>query len=254
MMGRINLGDEINPFIVEAASGRKVIKASLRWCDLLAIGSVLSFPLRKNTFSRRSSPIAVWGSGCISPTPIPPDAKFIFHSVRGPLTRCLVSASSDLSLGDPGLLVPHRWPSDGVKSYAWGIIPHHSQIGSPLVRALAEGTPRSVVLDFTDPDIDRTLAVLASCDRILSSSLHGLIFADAYGIPNGWLNAGEIHGGRSWKFYDYFASVGRSSFEPIDTSGGLRNLGLLPDDELWQADPRRINRLQDQIYSSFPRI
>jgi pyruvyltransferase len=53
-----------------------------------------------------------------------------------------------------------------------------------------------------------------SCERIVSSSLHGLVIADAYGIPNAWLNSdggagGSRPGGGEFKFYDYFASVNK---------------------------------------------
>jgi pyruvyltransferase len=53
---------------------------------------------------------------------------------------------------------------------------------------------------------------LMSCRAIASSSLHGLILADAYGLPNAWLDSdagggGSRPGGGEFKFYDYFASV-----------------------------------------------
>lgn len=46
-----------------------------------------------------------------------------------------------------------------------------------------------------------------SCQSILSSSLHGLICADAYNIPNLWLKQKLNEG--DFKFLDYFASQGR---------------------------------------------
>jgi len=49
---------------------------------------------------------------------------------------------------------------------------------------------------------------LCSCREILSSSLHGLICADAYNKPNLWLDEYKLHEG-DFKFRDYFTSQNR---------------------------------------------
>jgi hypothetical protein len=251
--GRINLGDEINRRIVEVTSGRQVARASLRKCDLLAIGSVLTWPIRRGVFTHRKAPITIWGSGTMEPTTVSPAAPLRYSAVRGPLTRCLIPVSDDLPIGDPGLLVPTVWDlGRSAKSYEWGIIPHHSQIKSSVMANLQAGTPRSVLIDFTDPDIDATMRLLASCEKIASSSLHGLIIADAYNIPNIWLKTAELHRGRSWKFYDYFSSVGRSSFDPVPLPESVNNLSALAPDHLQQPDAKRIGTLQDMLRRSFP--
>jgi pyruvyltransferase len=48
---------------------------------------------------------------------------------------------------------------------------------------------------------------LASCDYILSSSLHGLILSDAYGIPNKWISISNNLSGREFKFKDYYSTT-----------------------------------------------
>lgn len=57
-------------------------------------------------------------------------------------------------------------------------------------------------------DWKQVLDEIASCRAIISSSLHGLICADAYGIPNVWLEEYPILSDNI-KFHDYFLSQGR---------------------------------------------
>lgn len=51
---------------------------------------------------------------------------------------------------------------------------------------------------------------ILSCEYILSSSLHGIIIADAYKIPNIWISlTNNEHPDNNFKFKDYYLSVGK---------------------------------------------
>ena len=50
--------------------------------------------------------------------------------------------------------------------------------------------------------------------QILSSSLHGIILSDAYGIPNCWVEFSDDID-KSFKFNDYYLSVGKERSKPI---------------------------------------
>lgn len=66
------------------------------------------------------------------------------------------------------------------------------------------------MIDFTSADLAKPLQALSSCQFIVSSSLHGLIIADAYGIPSVFWN--ELGEENEWKFLDYFEGVGRKDY------------------------------------------
>ena len=55
---------------------------------------------------------------------------------------------------------------------------------------------------------EKVVDYIYSCDIILSSSLHGIIIADAYNIPNIWLDEFPLNEGH-FKFKDYFLSQNR---------------------------------------------
>lgn len=250
---KINLGDEIGRIIVESLSGQEVKWAGLDQCDLISVGSILSFAVERNVFSARESPIHVWGTGVMSPTSrIPKEANYIYHAVRGPLTRCLIPGPENLPVGDPGLLVAEEFPSTAAKQYAWGIIPHHSQLDNQMIKDLASETPNSIIIDLTDPDIKGTLSRISACERIVSSSLHGIIFADSYNIPNCWIFIKSLHGGKSWKFFDYFASVGRMDFEPVPLPKS-RNLDDIPSASIAYQHFPRLSSVCEKLAGRFPR-
>jgi len=56
---------------------------------------------------------------------------------------------------------------------------------------------------------------ITECECIASSSLHGLIVADAYKIPNVWIRFGDDTFEGEFKYLDYFSGVGRKTKEPL---------------------------------------
>lgn len=204
-----NLGDELNRFIVEFVSGRKVEKSSMKDADLLAIGSVLWFPHKNGILAERSSPLHIWGSGAMSAASIGDPNKFRFSALRGPLTHSLIGFKEGITYGDPGILASAVWEGATEPTHAWGLIPHHSHLDRPWVQKFLENTPNSILIDVRDKDIAGSIKKISSCEMIASTSLHGLVLADSYKIPNVWLWDGALHPGATYKFLDYFSGIER---------------------------------------------
>lgn len=201
---RLNFGDEITAPLVERITGLPVKWSTLTTCDLVGAGSVLEMVADKSGTNR---PV-VWGGGFISAPAkdaVPVDLEV--RAVRGKRSRARVAAPTEgtIALGDPGLLAPLLVDGTVRKRYALGFIPHYRDAASPLVaqmRALG-GDVRIIDVSWTPEEVAREIA---ACETVVSSSLHGLIFSDALGVPNAhvWLG-GKLKGGM-YKFTDYYSA------------------------------------------------
>ena len=65
------------------------------------------------------------------------------------------------------------------KQHKIGIIPHY--LDEPYVRKSYGG--KYHIISMNTWDIEKLVDDILSCEVILSSSLHGIIFAHSYGIP-----------------------------------------------------------------------
>ena len=95
-----------------------------------------------------------------------------------------------------------------------------------------------------DPTGDplNVLRLIGSCTKVISSSLHGLIVADAFGIPRraerfAGMEANRHEGG-DFKFRDYGASIG----QPIEFG------------TLQEASRTKIEQMQYSLFDMFRRV
>lgn len=219
-----NFGDAINRRIVAQTAGRRVEWARVESADILAIGSVLGFPgtIRRLQGPSEDQPL-IWGSGLLSD---PGDAFAGVRvgarclAVRGPLTAAKLPGFDGVQ-GDAGLLCPQVLPFSGARA-GLAYIPHHGQWKNPekLEALQAEGLR---IIDVRQEDPWDVVAQIAGCDMVLSASLHGLVVADAYGIPNIWVAANNWMAREgAFKFQDYFASIGRKVDGAVSLDEALR--------------------------------
>lgn len=211
--GGNNWGDALNPILIQNLSGRKPILSeeiiNLKNQDVYSvIGSVLGIVNDKS--------LVIWGSGFISSSSRFKIKPRRICAVRGPLTReLIVNQGIDCPkvYGDPALLYPLFYRPNIKKKYRLGIIPHFIDKNNQLMN-IFKNSPDILIINIlceTNELVDN----ICKCEVVASSSLHGIIAADAYGIPSIWIELSENVIGDGFKFYDYFESVGRKNEKPF---------------------------------------
>jgi len=221
--GALNFGDELSPDIIEYITGRKVQKVNNKRCELIALGSILDgqFKLNNKLNDRFKSfighPTFVWGSGVISNET---KGKTYFRplALRGQLTKNKIDIDSaeSIPLGDPGLFIFDMIDLKCKKSGV-GIIPHYTDKKHPLINNF-KYMHNVKVIDVESP-WRQVCNEIASCDFILSSSLHGLVVADAFKIPNYRIKLYNNLKGGSFKFKDYASALNRIDIKSYEISG-----------------------------------
>lgn len=208
-----NAGDAVGAFILSRLTdGRVEISCTrnLTEPNLISVGSLLHWS---------DSRSVIWGTGIMSdehPLRALPDRIF---AVRGPLSRrSLLGAGAECPdlFGDPGILISDIYPRRPGEQTGLGIIPHYIDRDEPFVaEALKFGAQ---LIDVGQP-LEEYLGALCKCDCILTSSLHGIIFAHSYGIPAAWVRLSDRVVGDGLKFRDYYASVGYNGPDIPNLSG-----------------------------------
>lgn len=207
-----NWGDELNKKLVKIISGKDPV-----WTDhrsgvpyYMGIGSIL----------KKANPLStVWGSGFMWETDriLNFNKDIDIRAVRGPLSRNILIGQGIKCpevYGDPALLYPRFYTPSVKKEYKWGIVPHYIDYDNEWVQGLMDN-PDINVIDILDPTINKFVEEVNKCEVILSSSLHGIICGDSYGIPSYWIKLSDDVLGGGFKFRDYFESVGRNDTDPI---------------------------------------
>jgi hypothetical protein len=182
-----NFGDAINPYVIQHVSGLIPMAGAGRQAHVLGIGSIL----------HRATPESfVWGSGIMFPhMKLPRVEPPRISAVRGELTLEYLRGHGcrlrPMPLGDPGMLLPRVLPRAlfaAAERAEIGVVPHHGSMGAPCFAGLMHEYDSAVrVIDFRTRSTD-ALKQLLSCRVILSQSLHGCVFAEAYGIPYVWIS------------------------------------------------------------------
>lgn len=136
-------------------------------------------------------------------TSLPAGSRIL--AVRGPLTA--KGIRGNIGLGDPGLLADELvGPQD--KDCELGLVPHWSDATLEHNPIFLQYNPK--IIRVSDDPLE-VIRQIGSCKKIVSSSLHGIILADAFGIPRRIEMAPDmlknpVEGGL-FKWQDYSASI-----------------------------------------------
>ncbi|MGR5134579.1 polysaccharide pyruvyl transferase family protein [Vibrio alfacsensis] len=234
-----NWGDHSNVDIIQHITKKRVLYSPIGYKKhLLAIGSVM-VAANKNSI--------VWGSGFISDNQILSKKPKLIKAVRGPLTqRILTNAglSCPSIFGDPALLISEVYPElcYSQKTHDLGIILHYEHENQPIINALLNNN-RVKLINIKTTNTKKFLSEVNSCKNIASSSLHGIIAADSYKIPNCRLIINNMN---NFKFDDYHLGIGVEHYPKMT----IKNITAL--DIIKNCKNKKINFSRNALVNSFP--
>lgn len=279
-----NFGDELSEYIVYKLTGEhpELVKNN-DLNKLLAVGSIIT---NKSLYTNS----LIWGSGFLTEgirikLKVFPLTYFFsqlyrsfvtktkIYALRGPLSKSKIESQTFGNLlndrmfvdrancvfGDPALLLPllYEGNSNAHKNKI-GIILHHIQpISAELEQKLSSAGIKLISI-FRDgyEAIESFVDEVCSCDKVFSSSLHGIIVAQAYGIPAQWLQLEEspVQNHEEFKFRDYFLGAGLEIQKPLRVSFEQdidATIALLDSFDVKKVD-MDLAKIQKRLLNAFP--
>ena len=186
--------------------------------SLLAIGSIIHFA---------ETGAVVWGSGVNGKVP---EAEHRYgtldvRAVRGPYTREWLKEKRGIQApeiyGDPALLLPRlvgdRFPATGQGGAIF--VPNLNDI----LKGQTFDLPEGMRLVSPMQSWHRVVEEISKASFVAASSLHGVILAEAFGIPARYVRLTKIE--HLFKFRDFYAGTGRDSFEYASSPSEALEMG-----------------------------
>ena len=212
----LNLGDILSKTICDYMLSLRELDFSSaskkQYTHLYAIGSLLG--------GRGVFDATVWGSGIRSFSEIAfmginrHIQKLDIRAVRGPVTASILAQAGHYEVpeiyGDPAILLPLVYPKERetIKGKV-GVIEHFLSADINLRESCAQK------INIKTDDYKKFVDEVTSCEKIISSSLHGIIISEAYGVPAIFLSTNRQT--EMLKYFDWYYSTNRMQF-PIAKS------------------------------------
>lgn len=242
-----NVGDLLTPYLIEKLTGRTAHNVKSRYFrHMLAVGSMMH---------RAKSNSDIWGTGTLGPEIASniPVSDLRIHALRGYLSKALLYGEGanipDIPLGDPAVLMKGFFDPKVEKKYRIGVVPHYVDEGLSMLTAISREDVRVINVRNSPEGFIRELL---ECEFILSSSLHGLILADTYGVPNKWVSFSDGLAGGRFKFEDYYSTTNQPDEDVVritdekELGACLESIGVL-------ASVKRFNENKERLEGSFPK-
>jgi pyruvyltransferase len=202
--GRVNFGDHLSEIIVRqllALRGLSLDQEVNKSARLLAIGSILQYSTEGDH---------IWGTGWNGKVP---ESMFTakslhIHAVRGPLTAEFLAQRGFVVpqvYGDPALLMPYLFKEN------FAVNPRRDYVFVPNLHdesILPPGMPHVI---SPLQGWNNVITQILEAKLVLASSLHGLIIAEAYGIPARYVRLTQTED--PFKYKDYYLGTGRLESE-----------------------------------------
>ncbi|MBW8725299.1 MAG: polysaccharide pyruvyl transferase family protein [Inquilinus limosus] len=203
----VNLGDALSSVMVALLAGLPVehVAHESRRLRMAAVGTI--------GHSLKQGEVVVWGTGSsrwrnpsapaeerVAVAPLP-GTRLHIAATRGPVSRRILGEENAVGpavYGDPVWLLPKFHPAPQRKKWKLGVIIHLADLQdrSFEVRPKAEHVRYQVPAELAgDVRLIHTVTPIGldgmrarldeilECERIVSTSLHGMVFAESYGIP-----------------------------------------------------------------------
>lgn len=229
-----NVGDLISLVVVRSileSLGLDFDRKTPQTRKLFAVGSILEMAVQDAT---------IWGTGLRHPILAPHGLHLDIRAVRGPLTRRALTQIGHACpevFGDPAVLLPRFYEPRPAPRRSFLVVPHFLHEKELLARHSG-----NAVTTLTS-DWRGFIDAIAAAELVISGSLHGIVLAEAYGIP-AILLASAMDQER-FKYEDYYLGTGRSRFDVAQTVEEALILGGQPVPALGEC--------QDALLASFPR-
>ena len=218
-----NFGDLLGPLIVRQLLESAADPGNEGSGRLLSVGSVLHFARPGDT---------VWGTGVNGKIPLGEllDAgRLDVRATRGPYSAAVLARHGHpvpAVHGDPALLLPELFPE--VAEWAT-----RKRRGTTVVPNMHDHAALAADERTVDPQADlwSVVRAIAESEFVVGSSLHGVIVAEALGIP---ARAVRSSAESVFKYDDYYAGTGRWDVElASDVADAERRGGVRPPE--WDA-------------------
>ena len=241
-----NLGDELAPVIYDWMLEKKGIDKDTRiskTIHLMSVGSMVG------SWEFDS---VIWGSGIHifsninKLVALKNIQKLDIRAVRGPITRNALESCGYVcpeTYGDPAVLMPLIYMPDkhDEKQKISVVLHYRSNI---KLDSVIKNNPLIQPLNIATTEYMSYIQRMLSSKKVISSSLHGIILAESYGIPAVFLNTGGYVENAFLKYYDWYYATGRYSVKVARSLEEAINMSPMPLPDL--------GAMQENLLRSFP--